>query len=647
MLFLIDAPVFCSFFNSVSDSASVSRLIFSMQVSDIAEYDKKITHNATLDADARRALYRGLRQQIARNFKKASELKGRRVCSYCHIGGSSDYDKEVAFVLITKDLAAFGAGQETSSSSSGDDGCLRKKQAQNAEKRHLKDTKSAKGASCSSSGREEKHIKTEAKEAEVADDKGDKTSKVGGTATTSVRGESKKKKVLLTDEKKKHHSKYKAEGTVHLHESERKQLKTGIHKTNKDADKIVTSVDEHHRILAKTKKKDQGKEAVHKSSRGEVKKSAVKTDHVKEKGSEVSNKKQKKNEINVRETEVSGGEKNLESVGNEQHNNNLPALVTEQSCIGEKVAVEKSDGIKTADKSSGFHTEPRDVALNTDRESVEETVSEGAQTDRVKEGCIAIGRVVEILQPAPVSGSVGAAFKAKNSTTPGVRMFGSLFLLDDNSVLASGQCLTDEDSQKNEFELFKQYIASRIDSTTILRRFPTASDAELLAPKDTVKPSVTRRLVDFFISEGKDNSRKGRLSGPGRSSSIGNGDKCKIDPNRLETFEMKDDERTPGSASSVNFIGPFDRDVIQHDEYIRQRIAHVVDSSSWSTPADGGDVICVTDVGCDVQLVRVADVIGATRLPRDVSCRALVGVDTRRESASSVLLLFSSSSLTV
>jgi hypothetical protein len=651
VLLLIDKPVFCSSFGSVDDSATVSRLIFSMQISDVAEFDKKIAHNSTLDAEARRALYRGLRQQIARNFKKATELKGRRVCSYCHIGGSSDYDKEVAFVLITKDLAALGAVQETNSSSS-DDGSLEKNLTQNAEGKHSKDLQSVTGACGSGSGREEKHVKKEAAEAEVADEKGKKNAKTVGQATTSVVDESRKKEVKLTGEKKGHDN-HKSKGTAHRKESDRKPVETDFHKKDKDADNKVKSCEKHLSVSAKTKMKD--KERAHKSSRktgGEVQKSALKTDHVKAKSSEDSSRKaahrleHKKDETKVGEADVLGRGDNLKDMGNKQCFGNLPALVTEKSRIGEKVADEKSGSGKTAQKPTDIRTEQRDFAVNTDGEPGKETVSEGAQTDCIGEGCTAVGRIIEILVPAPVSGFCGAALEVENSVAQDSRMFGSLFVWDDSSVLASSQRLTDAEkvlSQETEFDVFKQYIVSRIDATTILRQFPTASDARLLSPEDTVKSSVTRRLVDFFLPE-KGDSPRSRLGGAGGTGGNRKGNGPRINPNRCEAFEMEDDERKPGSASSVTFIGPFDRAVIQHDEYVRQRIADVVDSSLWSTSADGGDVICVTDVGCDVQLVRVADVIGATRLPRDVSCRALFGVDPRRESASSVLLLFTSAS---
>ena len=95
------------------DYATVSRLVFRMQLSDIAEFDKKISHNSTLNVNARGALYRGIRQQIARNFKKATEQSDRRVCSYCRIE-SDGYNEEVAFVLITEEFMPLQENLETS-----------------------------------------------------------------------------------------------------------------------------------------------------------------------------------------------------------------------------------------------------------------------------------------------------------------------------------------------------------------------------------------------------------------------------------------------------------------------------------------------------------------------------------------------------
>ena len=192
-----------------------------------------------------------------------------------------------------------------------------------------------------------------------------------------------------------------------------------------------------------------------------------------------------------------------------------------------------------------------------------------------------------------------------------------------------------------EFTRIKEYLMSRIDARTALQRYPSHYDIPLLSPEVPPPFSVTNRLVNFFVPARKEDSFGGYASGRTTRRchrSLG-GTKNHSSTRDSEVFQMKSDEVVTGSASSIVFVGPFDPHVVRHDEYVRRRITAVLDSIDDNV----GDVCYVTDIGQDVQLTRMADIVGTTRLRPGTSIRALTGVDPQFNPASVVLLLISTS----
>ena len=155
---------------------------------------------------------------------------------------------------------------------------------------------------------------------------------------------------------------------------------------------------------------------------------------------------------------------------------------------------------------------------------------------------------------------------------------------------------SDEADPKNtEYEKLSDWLSSRIDSTTAIHRFPTLHDLPVLGPRENPEMSVTWRLAEKFMP-----STAERNAG----MKNGAGDKYVAS---TEAEELKAGK----AASDVIFIGPYDSIVIRHSEVVRRRVNQTCDDV---LPRSSSEVICVVDVGTDVGLTSVGDIVDTSRL---------------------------------
>jgi hypothetical protein len=196
-----------------------------------------------------------------------------------------------------------------------------------------------------------------------------------------------------------------------------------------------------------------------------------------------------------------------------------------------------------------------------------------------------------------------------------------LYIWDDKTLLVDtvvSETVEDKDNGRNaEFKSLLKWLKPKIGSETRLVRFPVAEDLAILSPVEKPEQSVTWRLAE---------SLQGRKHVVGLKCGRVDGGGCN-DSGVLQTCGKM------SNVSSVIFIGPFDPTVVRHCEIVRRRVAHVIDDL---TP-DDGDVYCVTDIGSEVGLSHLTDIVGTS--VKSLSCvRAYTAVNPRCVPASCVLL---------
>jgi len=184
--------------------------------------------------------------------------------------------------------------------------------------------------------------------------------------------------------------------------------------------------------------------------------------------------------------------------------------------------------------------------------------------------------------------------------------------------LKSDTTSDDVDLKNTEYEKLSVWLSSRIDSTTAIHRFPTLYDLPVLAPRENMERSVTWRLAEKFVPA-KPTAQP--------ALTMRKGDEHLADDGQT----LKDDRKI---ASNVIFIGPYDTSVIRHHEVVRRRISQICDDM---LPMSSADIFCVTDVGCDVNLTRVSDIVSTRKLSAD-QFGVYTAVDTKSSCASCVLL---------
>jgi len=181
------------------------------------------------------------------------------------------------------------------------------------------------------------------------------------------------------------------------------------------------------------------------------------------------------------------------------------------------------------------------------------------------------------------------------------------------------------DVKNVEFKKLSDWLFLRIGLTTAIHRFPTQYDLPVLGPQENLEQSVTWRLAEKFspsnsLMEQKLTTRK---------------------KTHNEHVPVAEDQRLKEgkAASHVVFIGPYDASVIKHSEVVRRRVSQILDDL---LPQSSADIFCVTDVGVDVNLTRVDDIVDTSRVSA-VQFSALTVSDAESSPVSCVLLRFSPS----
>ena len=157
------------------------------------------------------------------------------------------------------------------------------------------------------------------------------------------------------------------------------------------------------------------------------------------------------------------------------------------------------------------------------------------------------------------------------------------------------------DDKNTEFKKLSDWLFSRISLTTALHRFPTQYDLPVLGPQENPEWSVTWRLAEKFSP-----------FGPSTETELGT--RKKTHDEHIPDVPLAGEQSLKGgkAASHVVFIGPYDASVVRHSEVVRRRVGLILDDL---LPQSSADVFCITDVGHDVSLTRVGDIVDTSRLP--------------------------------
>ena len=186
------------------------------------------------------------------------------------------------------------------------------------------------------------------------------------------------------------------------------------------------------------------------------------------------------------------------------------------------------------------------------------------------------------------------------------------------------------DIKNVEFEKLSEWLSSRMSLTTSIHRFPAQYDLPVLGPRENQERSVTWRLAEKF-SPCSEVKRK-------------LGTKEKTHGKHFPDVPWAGEQTLEGgkAASHVVFICPYDPVVVSRpSELVRRRVGQIIDDL---LPQSSSDVFCVTDVGCDVGVTCVGDIVNTSRLSAVQFCAYTV---SNAESApvSCVLLRFSPSAV--
>ena len=183
--------------------------------------------------------------------------------------------------------------------------------------------------------------------------------------------------------------------------------------------------------------------------------------------------------------------------------------------------------------------------------------------------------------------------------SPKIDSSSKLYAWKSGTKLRLSSTMEDKDM---EFERLSEWLGRRIGSTTAVHRFPSLYHLPVLGPLENPEQSVTWRLAEQY---GKGN--------PSQDA---------------DSTEM---------ASDVIFVGPNDSNVVSnHREVLRRVVAMICDNL---LPRAMSDVLCVSDVGVDVSVTAVSDIISTQNLSPG-QFNAYTVLDTESNGVSCVLLKF-------
>lgn len=76
-----------------------------------------------------------------------------------------------------------------------------------------------------------------------------------------------------------------------------------------------------------------------------------------------------------------------------------------------------------------------------------------------------------------------------------------------------------------------------------------------------------------------------------------------------------------GHEKTASDVGPYDSEVIRHSEVVRRQVHHIC---SDLLPKSSSDIYCITDIGSDVGLTDVGDIVNISNLSpgQFVACTA-------------------------
>jgi len=588
-----------------NDQASLQHLVFNMHDSDIDKFDDVIRHNSTMDSTTRRALYSKIRCQIAHNFELARKTDKSQICRYCRMKAGT-LNEYVAFIYFTE-TPEFGVGTSAS-------------QGEAVPPVVHKTSPTGMDVNMGTTG---------------SDDHGtdSNVSKTAVDDPTEIRSQSRD---ILGEVIQRDRSEKMKE--LAPHDSVAEEREAGDVRTSRpEAAQTSSAVELQANIYAGISGDQDGQ-------RGKVIGQIIqlKSDTKQTSASELPDVEPKVT------TQTSHA---VEQLADDD------AVITEDQAGQTGKVIGKTVQLKTGTKkvptlllSELSDVEPDDEtscpteldgAVEEQPHLVSEVEGAKKSTDKIVTGNLSgwsHEQKAETEEQPHLMGEVYAAEQSRDDIVAGnsseCNAWSEVSSSVDDSADASevlyewkpdmvlkpnlDSSSDDVELKNTEFRKLSDWLCSTTDPTTTFHRYPTLCDLPVLAPQKNPERSVTWRLAEKFEPSKPTKSEPGNV--------------------------MCDEGLTNGNrkpASDVIFIGPYDPSVIRHGEVVRRRVSHICDEL---LPYSASDIICVndvTDIGSDVQLTRLRDiVVSYPELLAAAQFAAYTAVDPNATHVSCVLLKF-------
>jgi len=665
------------------DRAGLQRLVFNMHDSNVVKFDEVIHHNNMMDSHTRRALYSNIRRQIAHNFEVANKKNKSAICRYCRVsaGPLNEYVAFVVFSETDESVVDTSASRDETVLPSVDNNSVKAETNVDMEKTASEGCQSEREVSKTTVDypvdiKSESHeVLSKIKQCEIL-----------GEITPCKPAEKQKREMLHVSRVRERKSKNVTTSRLEVtqtagtgEESAQTQVGHSVQVSEREGptQKVVDEIVEQETYMTKTsamlgdevqdvKRDDEPcvmSQPDEKVVDGVVeqetyvdKTSAMLVDEVQDvdpgdvpcfmsqPDEKVVDEMVEQETTTVLVSEVQDVEPDDELFIVSQPDEKVDEIVDQEAYVNQTSAVlvdevqdvEPDDepcvmsqpDEKVVDEMVEQKTTAVLVSEVQDVEPDDELfiVSQPDEMDVMNEHDLPKHSADEILMgkilSLPRDNEVNIEAKNQTNDLPEMDASGELYVWQTDTILQGKSDTTsdDVDLKNTEYEKLLDWLSSRTDSTTAFHRFPTLYDLPVLAPRENTERSVTWRLAEKFVPS-KSATERG-LTTRNRFGDEG-----------VAGGQMSSDRR---AASDVIFIGPYDTSMIRQIEVVRRRVSQVCHDM---LPLSSSDIFCVTDVGCDINLTSVSDIVNTSRVST-AQFTAYTASNTKSACVSCVLLRF-------
>jgi len=624
------------------DRAGLQRLVFNMHDSSVVKFDEVIHHNNMMDGHTRRALYSNIRRQIAHNFEVANKKNKSAICRYCRVsaGPLNEYVAFVVFSETDESVVDTSASRDETVLPSVDNNSVKAETNVDMEKTASEGCQSEREVSKTTVDypvdiKSESHeVLSKIKQCEIL-----------GEITPCKAAEKQKREMLHVSRVRERKSKNVTTSRLEVtqtagtgEESAQTQVGHSVQVSEREGptQKVVDEIVEQETYMTKTSAmlgdevqdvKPDDEPCVMSQPDEKVVDEMVEQETTTVLVSEVQDVEPDDEPFIVSQPD----EKVDEIVDQEAYVNQTSAVLVDEvqdvepddePCVmsqpDEKVVDEMVEQKTTAVLVSEVQDVEPDDELFIVSQPDEMDVMNEHDLPKHSADEILMGKILSL----PRDNEVNIEAKNQTNDLPEMDASGELYVWQTDTILQGKSDTTsdDVDLKNMEYEKLLDWLSSRTDSTTAFHRFPTLYDLPVLAPRENTERSVTWRLAEKFVPS-KSATERG-LTTRNRFGDEG-----------VAGGQMSSDRR---AASDVIFIGPYDTSMIRQIEVVRRRVSQVCHDM---LPLSSSDIFCVTDVGCDINLTSVSDIVNTSRVST-AQFTAYTASNTKSACVSCVLLRF-------